>query len=205
VEDPVRAVLVGLDGDLLELLESLEELQLLGFVDADPNAHDCVAANLGCDNAWPALKQQYPGLKAILSLDHPPVRKRLSAFYGEDSLLTIVASDADISRHAAIGNGSIIQRRVAISRGVKIGRVCKINYAASLHHDVSLGDYSTVAPSAVLLGNVAVGEGCYIGAGSIVLPRRRIGDAAVVGAGAVVVHDVAPATTVRGVPAKAHD
>ena len=197
-----RAVLIGLDGDLLDLLESLQEPEIAGFLDIDPNARDGVFAHLGNDDLWPALKQSDPDLKAILGVDPPALRQRLAAFYGEDALVTVVAPDAHVSSHATIGGGSVIQRRVLVSREVKIGRACKINCEASLHHNVTVGDYSTVAPSAVLLGNVTVGRGCYIGAGSIILPRRTIGDTAIVGAGAVVTRDVAPGTTVRGVPAK---
>ena len=53
-----------------------------------------------------------------------------------------------------------------------------------------------------LTGPPVLRRGARIGSGSQVLPGTEIGEEAVVGAGSVVVHDVAPRTTVRGVPAR---
>ena len=53
----------------------------------------------------------------------------------------------------------------------------------------------TVAP-------VVVDRGAFIGTGAILLPGVHVGRDAVVAAGAVVTEDVAPGTTVGGVPAR---
>ena len=47
-----------------------------------------------------------------------------------------------------------------------------------------------------------IGDNVFIGAGARVLGGIRLGDNSIVGANAVVVKDVAPATTVVGIPAK---
>jgi serine O-acetyltransferase len=47
-----------------------------------------------------------------------------------------------------------------------------------------------------------LGDGVFLGVGCRVLGDVDIGDGARVGANAVVVHDVAPGTTVVGVPAR---
>jgi acetyltransferase-like isoleucine patch superfamily enzyme len=60
-----------------------------------------------------------------------------------------------------------------------------------------------VGPGAVLGGNVQLEERAFVGIGSVVLPGVRIGAGAVVGGGAVVTRDVAPGTTVVGIPARA--
>lgn len=203
--DRQRAVVVSLDGDLLDLLESMPDLEIIGFLDANRNAKDRLVPNLGGDEAWPALKAKEPDLKVVLAVDQPQLRKRLAASYGAASLVTVVAPDAHVSRLAEIGLGSVIQRNALISRTVRLGTACKINCGAALHHDVSVGDYSTIGPAAVVLGNVAIGYGCYVGAGATILPRRTVGDAAVVGAGAVVVEDVLAGAVVSGVPARVHE
>jgi len=53
-----------------------------------------------------------------------------------------------------------------------------------------------------IVSPVTIKKGVFIGTGAIILPGVIIGEGAIVGAGAVVTKDVAPYSTVTGVPAK---
>jgi serine O-acetyltransferase len=64
-----------------------------------------------------------------------------------------------------------------------------------LHHEVTIGD-NEAGECGVLGSNI------HIGAGAKIIGPVSIGDGARIGANAVVVHDVAPDTTVVGIPAK---
>ena len=68
-----------------------------------------------------------------------------------------------------------------------------------------IGTAVHICPGAKLAGRVAVESGALVGIGATVLQNLRIGYEAVVGGGAVVIADVAPMTTVVGVPAKVVD
>ena len=57
-------------------------------------------------------------------------------------------------------------------------------------------------PGATVAGQVLIEDEAVIGTNATVLPNLRIGSRAIIGAGAVVTHDVAPGTTVIGVPAR---
>jgi serine O-acetyltransferase len=50
---------------------------------------------------------------------------------------------------------------------------------------------------------VTIGAGVLVGTGAQILQYCRVGDWATVGAGSVVIEDVAPRTTVVGIPARA--
>ena len=60
----------------------------------------------------------------------------------------------------------------------------------------------TYAPAPRLAGRVTVESGAFVGIGATVIQHVRVGYEAVVGAGAVVISDVAPMSTVVGVPAR---
>lgn len=81
-----------------------------------------------------------------------------------------------------VGETSIIEDDVSIWHGVTLGSTLKDN-SDQRHPHIRKG--VTIGADAIVLGSVQIGEGSVIAAGAIVL------------------NDVAPATTVAGVPAKA--
>jgi sugar O-acyltransferase (sialic acid O-acetyltransferase NeuD family) len=196
-------VVVSLEPDVLDLLGSCEDLEVLGFLDQSPASKDMLVPNLGTDQAWEALRDRDPRLKAVLAIDPPRVRERLAAHYGLDRLMTIVAPTAFVSPTARIGGGSIAQRGVLIGRNARLGAAVKLNCGAQIHHDATIGDFTTIAPGARILGNVRIGSRTYVGSEAVILPRIRVGDDSVIGAGAVVSRDVGDGVVVKGVPARA--
>jgi sugar O-acyltransferase (sialic acid O-acetyltransferase NeuD family) len=200
---PTSVVVVSLEPDVLDLLGSCEDVEVLGFLDQSPASKDALVPNLGTDQAWQALRDRNPAMKAVLAIDLPCIRERLAAHYGLDCLMTIVAPTAFISPTARIGHGSIVQRGVLVGRNARLGTAVKLNCGAQIHHDATVGDFATVAPGARILGNVHIGSRTYIGSEAVILPRIRVGDGCVVGAGAVASRDVGDGVVVKGVPARA--
>lgn len=101
----------------------------------------------------------------------------------------------DIHPAACIGRGIWLDHGV----GFVVGETTIIEDDACIWHDVTLG--STLKASGPGR-HPHVGKGVVIGAGAILLGGIRIGERAVIAAGSVVLTDVAPETTVAGVPAR---
>jgi sugar O-acyltransferase (sialic acid O-acetyltransferase NeuD family) len=197
-----KIALVGIEWDVIDLIESIPGLEISGFFEASPNCQMSGFCHLGNDDAWQEAQQKEPSLKIVLALDFPSIRARLFAHYGKESLFTLVSPYAYISSRAFVGIGSIIQRGVTIMPQVKVGAACKINVNATVHHEVEMGNFCTLAPGCSVLGRVTIEDEVYVGAGAIIRQRCHIGRGATIGAGAVVVQDVPPGITVVGVPAK---
>jgi sugar O-acyltransferase (sialic acid O-acetyltransferase NeuD family) len=106
-----------------------------------------------------------------------------------------------------IGEGALISPFVTLTSNIRIGAHFQANLYSYVEHDCVIGDFVTFAPRVACNGNVHIGDHAYIGTGAVIRQGRsgaplRIGEGAVVGMGAVVTKDVAPGTTVIGVPAR---
>lgn len=96
----------------------------------------------------------------------------------------------------------VIVGGVGITTNVRLGSCTTVHPRAELGHDIVAEDLVAIMPGAVVSGAVHLGEGVFVGANATILQGVSVGAWATIGAGAVVTGDVAPATTVVGVPAR---
>jgi len=96
-----------------------------------------------------------------------------------------------IGRGAEFGPGFVLFH----SNGVVINGKVRAGENVHLHHQVTIAD-DRHGRSPTLGSNI------HIGAGAKIFGPITVGDGARIGANAVVIHDVAPDTTVVGIPAK---
>lgn len=70
---------------------------------------------------------------------HQLVKKHGSKF------ATLIASTANVSKHAAICNGKVILHHATVKAGAKIGIGCIINSSSNIEHDVFIRDYCHIS------------------------------------------------------------
>ncbi len=105
--------------------------------------------------------------------------------------LNSILGSAVIGRGADFGPGFVLFH----SQGVVINRAVRGGSNIHLHHEVTIADDGKGrCPT--------LGNNIQIGAGAKIIGPVTVGDGARIGANAVVVHDVAPDTTVVGIPAR---
>jgi serine O-acetyltransferase len=105
--------------------------------------------------------------------------------------LNSVVGGAIIGRGAEFGPGFVLVH----ADGVVINGAVRGGTNVFVEHQVTIGAVRRESP--------AIGDDVFIGAGAKIVGAVNVGDGARIGANAVVVHDVAPHTTVVGVPARA--
>lgn len=139
----------------------------------------------------------YPGLHAILFY-------RLSNWLWKRGFRLLGRIVSYISRFITgieIHPGATIGQRFFIDHGmgVVIGETATIGNDVTIYHDVTLGGTSLDKG----IRHPQLGNNVIVGAGAQLLGPIKVGDNARIGSNAVVVKDVAPGSTMVGVPAHA--
>lgn len=96
---------------------------------------------------------------------------------------SIISPLAYISKHAVIGQGTIVMHGAIVNAGAIIGNNCIINTNSLIEHDVVIGDHTHVSTEATVNGGVIIGEKVFIGSRSIIKDNISIGECSIVGAG----------------------
>ncbi len=89
--------------------------------------------------------------------------------------------------------------------GVVVGETSIIGHDVTLYHGVTLGGISPAVDSSAQVDqqrHPTLGDGVIVGSGAQILGPITVGAGARVGSNSVVLKDVAPGTTVAGIPAR---
>lgn len=191
-------LLYGGSGHAKVILDCLEARgdTVRGIFDDNPNLKEL----LGVQVLGKYRPECLPDQQVIIAIGNNRIRQRV-AETAHHAFGTAVHPSALLSRHATLGEGSVMLHNAVVQAGAVVGRHCIINTAATVDHDCRLGDFVHISPNAALSGNVQVGEGAHIGTGASVIPGVRIGKWCVIGAGAVVTKDIPDYSVAVGVPA----
>jgi sugar O-acyltransferase (sialic acid O-acetyltransferase NeuD family) len=151
----------------------------------DDNRVDALAMGIGTPDARlriaNELKQRFPAIEwpAIV---HPSVR-----------------FDA---KSCKVEEGVILCAGVIATVNAVFEEFSMVDILSTIGHEARIGAGSAIYRSANISGGDEIGKGVLVGTGAQILQYLIVGDRAIVGAGSVVTKDVAPMTTVVGIPAK---
>jgi sugar O-acyltransferase (sialic acid O-acetyltransferase NeuD family) len=205
----IHCLILGAGGHARVLIDALRrQAPLVGYalLDADPKLWTTLIMDIpiiGGDEYLTRLDAEY-FIVGAGSTGSTAIRRRLfeQAIAAGLTPQSVIHDRALIAEGAMIGPGAQILAGAIVNTGAELGRNVLVNTGAIVEHDCRIEDHAHVATGARLAGGVQVGLGAHIGIGAVVRQNQIIGSGAIVGAGAVVVDDVAPHTTVAGVPAR---
>lgn len=111
-------------------------------------------------------------------------------------LATVVSPRALVSRHAALGPGTVAMHFVAVGPGAAVGCNAILNTRSLVEHDARVGDHCHVSTGAVLNGGVRLGDGSFVGSNSVLREGVSVAPGTFIPMGSRVVRDL-PGTTVE--------
>ena len=193
-----KILLIGAGGharSCIDVLEEENQFKIAGLIEKGKSISNESLGYpvIGTDDNLKVLRQQYKNaLITVGQIKSPKIRIKLYQLLKEldFTLPVIVSSQAYVSKHAQIGEGSIIMHGVIINANAKIGNNCIINNRALIEHDAVIGDHCHIATGAIINGEVSVENETFIGSGAVTKQAISIGKNCVIGAGVVLKNDI---------------
>lgn len=205
-----KIVLIGGGGHCkacIDVIEQTNSFEITGVLDQAGLVGTQVLgyAVIGTDNDISKYNDQgHAFLITVGQIKSSAVRTRLfeqlKACKAE--LPSIVSPKAYVSRHAAIGSGTIIMHQAVINAGTRIGQNCIVNTGAAVEHESKIGDNTHLSTFSVVNGNCSIGDQVFVGSHATVSNGINIASCSIIGAGAVIIKNIDQPGTYIGNPAR---
>ncbi|MFQ5495593.1 MAG: acetyltransferase [Phycisphaerae bacterium] len=209
-ESSSRCLIAGCGGHgrvVLDILLNAGHHQVVGFVDSNPamvgRRVDGIPV-LGTPAELSAIRRSHDTAAAIVAVGDNGARRALAEHLEalDFTLINAIHPSANLARNVGLGRNVVIAAGALVCAHCQIGDSVILNTGCIVDHESLIGTATHICPGARLAGRVTVESGAFVGIGATVIQSVRIGYEAVIGAGAVVIGDVAPMSTVVGVPAR---
>ena len=212
VKEERPLVIVGAGGfgrEVLDVVNAINQRErvweVMGFV-ADDEPDTDVLARIGCPWLGPvgAFLASPSADHYVIGVGDPAARRSVAGQFDTAGLTPalLVHPSATIGADVELGAGSVICSHVSLTTNIRLGHHVHVNLNSTIGHDSRIADFVTINPLVAVSGDVTLQEDVTMGTLSSILQGLHVGAGSFVGAGAVVTKDVAPETTVVGVPAK---
>ena len=200
-----KLILIGAGGHAracIDVIEQEDQFKVAGLVDKD---NSIAPTNIGypiigVDNDLESLRKKYTYvLVTVGQIKNPETRIKIYKMLNVlgYQLPVVISPSAYISKHAEIGEGTIIMHGAIVNASARIGDNCIINNKALVEHDAIIGDHCHIATGAIINGGATIGSESFIGSGSVTKQCISIGNNCVIGAGIVLRSDVEPDQVIK--------
>ena len=189
-----KIVLIGGGGhckSVIDVIEQEGQFEITGIVDkpeflgSDILGYSVIGNDSDLGNL--AKKYQY-ALITVGQIESPDLRILLfdMALLAGFNLPNIISPRAYISKHATLGQGTLVMHDALVNASVSIGKNCIINNKALIEHDSIIEDFCHISTNAVINGGVIVRQGSFVGSGVITKQYIEIKTNSFIKAGSIV-------------------
>lgn len=165
-----KLILIGGGGHCaacIDVVEQEDRFEIAGIVDSNTAGGMLLGYPiLGSDDELPEFRSSYDyALVTIGQVKSPSKRVRLFEYIKSLGFIspTIISPRAYVSKHALIGEGTVIMHDALVNSRATIGCNCIINSKALVEHDAAVDDHCHVSTAAIINGGTLVRKGTFIG------------------------------------------
>lgn len=201
-------ILVGGGGHCQSVIEAAESegKKILGVLEISSEFGKEVLPGhkvIGCDDDMPYYVEEADFINTIGFITAPSLRIKVSKKIEDagGTLSTVIASTANVSKYATIGEGTVILHHATVNAAAYIGKNCIINTSSNIEHACVIGNQTHISTGVMINGDTKVGSQCFIGSGAIIGNSVKICDHVIIGCGTVVIRDINEPGTYVGNPA----
>ncbi|MCL5062031.1 MAG: acetyltransferase [Nitrospirae bacterium] len=198
-------VLIGGGGhckSCIDVIETQDRYKIAGIVDVKEKLHQKVLDYeiFGCDDDLPKLVKEYKYFFITIGQIKVPDKRieKFECLKGIGANFPVIISPfSHVSRHATIGEGTIIMHNAVVNAGAVIGKNCIINTGAIIEHDAVIGDNCHISTGAIINGGTVVGEKTFFGSNSMAKEYIEVGRNSIIGGGVSVMESLNPDTFIK--------
>lgn len=200
-------ILIGGGGHCKSVIDIAEALgyQIVGILDRPSEVGKKVLGYdvIGCDEDIEKYVDDALFMITVGHIKDSTLRVRLHdmVLNAGGKLATLIAPTAYVSKHAVIGEGSIIMHHSMVNADATVGKGSIINTYANIEHDTQIGDFCHISTGAMINGNCVVGSNTFVGSQSAMVNGTEITEGCVVGAGSLVRKNIKTKGVYSGNPA----
>lgn len=174
-------ILIGGGGhckSCIDVIEMEKKYKIYGLIDNNTNKSVLNYKVLGTDNK---LKKIYKKkLYALITIGQIKNLNMRESLFNKVLLCgfkfpKIISPLAYVSKHAKIGEGTIVMHGAIINAGAVIGKNCIINSKSLIEHDTNIGNHCHIATGSTINGGVTIKSNCFIGSRTVIKQDLKIG------------------------------
>jgi len=168
-----KILLIGGGGHAKSVIDVIEQegrFEIAGIVEKFiGESHSVLDYEIiGTDDELPCLREHYDyAIVTVGQIESAKLRIKLYTRLKElgFNLPAVISPLAYISKHATLGEGTVVMHHALVNAGAKVGNNCIINSKALVEHDAVVESHCHISTGAILNGDVYVKEKSFVGSG----------------------------------------
>ena len=164
----------------IDVIESSQTFKIAGIVEQSGSNKTRLTLGypvIGYDNDLAILKKRYD--YALITVGQIGSSNTRQEIYNRlkklgFTLPVIISPLAHVSKHAVLGEGTIVMHQAIVNAGAHIGCNCILNTRCLIEHDVKIGDHTHISTAAVLNGEAVIGSGSFVGSNATIVQGVKL-------------------------------